>query len=136
MTPRPTPFSSNHDTLNPSRILVLGHGGAKLDTPSGNYLFFYPFCPLDVAEEREKDEGCCQRRDGNPPSDNFGEHQLQGLALGVSRCVRCLGTPGRRHPLVRARCCTLGSVVLHHWGKLRQGIRWQDPPGWRLLSDF
>lgn len=52
-----------------------------MDTPLGNS-FFYPFCPLGVAEEREENEGCCQWHDGNPLSDDFGQHLLQALDFG------------------------------------------------------
>lgn len=102
MTPGPTPSPPSPNT---SRMLVLGCGGAKLDTPPGNCLFFYPFCPLGVAEEREKDEGCCWWHDGNHLSDDFGEHLLQVLALGILRCVRCLDTLGQNCPFVCASIC-------------------------------
>lgn len=111
MTPGPTPSPPNPATLNPSRMLVLALGGATLDTLPENWLFFSPFCPLGVVEEREKDEGCYRWHDGNPLWDDFGKHQSQGLTLGISRRVRCLDTFGQNCPFVCACVCVC--TMLH-----------------------
>lgn len=89
---------------------------------------------------RKEDEGCCQWHDGNPPSDDFGEHLLQALALGISRCIRCPDTLGQNHPFVCAHVCVMmlpaGLSPAASLGKLRQGIGWQQPPGLGLHRDF
>lgn len=99
-------------------------GVTKLDTPLGNCLFFYIFCPLVAVEEREKGGGYYQQHDGNPLSDDFGNRQSQGLALEILGCVKCLKTLIQRHPSMcvfmmlhpgLSPATSLGETEAGHW---------------------
>lgn len=103
---------------------MLEHGCTKLDTPLGNCLSFYIFCPLGAVEEGEKGGEYYQQHDGNPLSDDFGKHQSQVLALGTLGCFKCLETLIQRHPSMcvlmmlhpgLSPATSLGETEAGHW---------------------